>query len=197
MKGAQMSQLGTEAARRPKNTAMIAVAGLMILASSAVASPAMAAPAAKTLETFGPAEVTATADSATIILDDGEWGGVYIKSKSKSGKLLSQVDFSFTSTGAVSGGAPRFSLPIDTDGNGTVDGYAFIDAANCGGISGGETVVSTDAENCQAFFGSGSYANWDALAAANPTYRMAPGSIPFVIADGGVGTYRVEDIVLR
>jgi hypothetical protein len=33
--------------------------------------------------------------------------------------------------------------------------------------------------------------------AANPTFRVQPGGIPFIVADGTVGTYVVTDIVLR
>ena len=119
------------------------------------------------------------------------------KARGLTSKPLVAVDFSFTSTGTVTGGAPRFSLPIDTDGKPKTDnGYAFIDAANCGGVSGVETVVSTESASCPVFFGSGSWANWDAFVAANPTYRIGH-AIPFVIADGAEGTYQVNDIVLR
>jgi hypothetical protein len=120
--------------------------------------------------------------------------------------MLAEVDFSFVSTGDVTGGAPRFSIPIDDKAipgptdffDGTDVAYAFLDAANCGGVSDVETLVSTDAANCMVFLNSGgSWANWDAFAEANPTFRIAPGYIPFVIADGALGTYEVEDIALR
>jgi hypothetical protein len=169
-------------------------ASVVLLAVAAL--PAQAAPAPKPLKTFGTGVVTATADSATIVNDVGEYGGVYLQSKSKSSKLLGQVDFEFRSTGDVGGGAPRFSLPIDVDANGTTDGYAFMDAANCGGVSGGTTLVSPQAGICPVFYGADTYANWDAFAAANPTYRIAPGSIPFIIADV-TGSFAIDHIVLR
>jgi len=159
------------------------------------ASVAQAAPSQK-LKTFGTGEVTLTGTDATIVNTAGEYGGVYIQANSQRNTSISDVDFSFTSTGDVGGGAPRFSIPIDDPTvNGSVNGYAFMDAANCGGISDESTLVSTDAATCAVFFGAGSYANWDAFATANPTFRTSPGSVAFVIADVP-GDYAVTGIVL-
>jgi hypothetical protein len=174
----------------------LAVAALAIAVTATVAVAGKA-----TLQTFGTGDVTLTgADSATIVNDSGEYGGVYIKSKSSSAKLADVV-FQFTSQGDVTGGAPRFSLPIDdpaTTGKGAgLDGYAFMDAANCGGVSGGFTLVSTQNPACAVFYGNGSWANWAAFAAANPTLHIASGYTPFIIADGAAGSYNVTDIVLR
>jgi hypothetical protein len=175
---------------------------LMLAAVAAIGFGSVAASAsANKLQTFGTGTVTITGvDSATIVLTSSDqFGGVYIKSKSQSAKPLQAVHFSFVSTGDVTGGAPRFSIPIDTDGvGGTVEGYAFLDAAGCGGTSGVATEVSTSLSNCHVNFASvADYDNWAAFADANPTYRIAPGAIPFIISDGSVGSYAVEDIDLR
>lgn len=164
------------------------------LTVSAVA--AQAAPGS--LKTFGTGDVTVTSpDSATIVNDAGEYGGVYLQSRSTSGKSLSSATFSFVSTGDAAGGAPRFSIPIDTDGNGsTDDGYAFLDVLGCGGTSGQTTTVSTSSASCHVNFAGVDYANWAAFAAANPSYRVAPGQIPFIIADQA-GHYAVSSITLR
>jgi len=45
--------------------------------------------------------------------------------------------------------------------------------------------------------GTESFANWAAFAADHPTYKIASGTTPFIIADGELGTYGVSDIVLR
>lgn len=173
--------------------------GLMVAAVAAVGFGSVTASASPTkLITFGTGAVTIGDDgtSATIVNGDGQYGGVYINSKSKSHKLLSEVDFSFVSTADVGGGAPRFSLPINTEGGSSVAGYAFLDAAGCGGASGGTTLVSTSASNCHVNFLSVDYANWAAVADAFPTARIAPGAIPFIIADVP-GSYAVNSIDLR
>lgn len=144
------------------------------------------------LQTFGTGTVTVTsADSATIVNGAGEYGGVYINSRSQSAKPLNAVHFSFDSTGDSTGGAPRFSIPID-DGTAVLK-YAFIGILNCGFSTG---TVSTDSANCMVNFNSVDYANWDAFASLNPTFRIAPGQIPFIIADEP-GNYAVSNIDLR
>jgi hypothetical protein len=166
--------------------AAVAVIGLGSVAASAAATQ---------LQTFGTGTVTITgADSATILNATGQYGGVFINSRSQSGKALSAISFSFVSTGDVSGGAPRFSIPIDTDGIGSTDnGYAFLDVLGCGYTKG---TVSTTLSNCHVNFNSVDYTNWDTFAALNPTYRLAPGFIPFIIADEP-GSYAVNSIDLR
>lgn len=159
---------------------------------------AAAAPVPKPLNTFGTGVVTATADSATIVNGPGDFGGVYLTSKSTSSKALTAVVFAFQNDGGdVGGGSPRFSLPIDTDGKAnTNDGYAFIDVAGCGGVSGDTTWVSTQNPACHVNFQSVDYANWGAFAAANPTYKTGQGYIPFIIADTA-GSFAIDSIVLR
>ena len=165
---------------------------LMVAAVAAIGFGGVAVSAsANKLQTFGTGEVTASYDSATIVNGAGEYGGVYIKSRGQSAKPLNAVHFSFDSTGDSTGGAPRFSIPID-DGTGVLK-YAFIGVLNCGYASG---TVSTDLSNCMVNFNSVDYANWDAFASANPTFRIAPGQIPFIIADEP-GNYAVSNIDLR
>jgi len=175
--------------------------GLMVAAVAAIGFGSPASAAATTLQTFGTGVTILTPDSASIALTDGlQSGGVFINSKSLSGKPLSEVVVSFVSTGDVAGGAPRFSIPIDTDGVGsTNNGYAFLDALGCNSLatSGTMVTVSTALENCHVNFAFVDYANWRAFAAANPTYRIGPGFIPFIIADGTAGTYKVSSIDLR
>jgi len=120
-------------------------------------------------------------------------GGVYVQGKSLNEKRLNTVSFGFTSKDAVTGGAPRFSMPINDGGNG---GYAFMDAANCGGATGGTTLVSTTNPSCKVYYGSGVYANWAAFAQQNPTYKIGS-NIPFIIADGSAGHYVLTGIDLH
>ena len=173
--------------------------GLAIAAVAAIGFGSVVASASPNkLHAFGTGTVTITGvDSATIVNDAGEYGGVYINAKNHGNKPLNAVSFSFVSTGDVAGGAPRFSIPIDTGGGrGSVEGYAFLDAAGCGGASNVATTVSTDSLTCAVNFNSVDYANWDTFAAANPTYRIAAGAIPFIISDQP-GSYAVNSIDLR
>ena len=173
----------------------IALVGVLAISGTALAAPP--------LQTFGPGDVTVTSrTSATIVNDADEYGGVYITARSLGNKLVGDVMVSYVSTGDVTGGAPRINLPIDTNGDKKMDIYATLDAANCGGVSGETTVVSTENSNCYVYFlGSGeAFPNWDAFVAAHPTYRIASkgdGSIPFIIADIGPGTYMIEQIDIQ
>lgn len=183
-----------------KKLSAVALLALLLLT---VASVGGAAPGPK-LQTFGTGDVTVGTvggASATIVNEVGEFGGVFLSSKSQGSKPLNKVVFAFTSRGDVAGGAPRFSIGIDTDGNPqTSNGFAFLDAAGCGATVGDNptnvaTLVSTQNPACAVNF-NGDYANWDAFAAANPTYKTNSGGTPFIIADQP-GTYFVTDIVLR
>lgn len=164
----------------------------MALMGVLVATAAMAAPSLN-FKSFGTGDVVQDpAGTWTITNDTDEYGGVYISGKNAKNQLISLVDFSFTSSGAVAGGAPRFSLPISIDGKGGADFYAFMDVNGCSGAA----LVSTDSPTCTVYAGSETFANWDAFAAAHPTYRTAPNAVPFVIADVA-GTYVVSGITLR
>jgi hypothetical protein len=153
---------------------------LALAAVMAIAGTAVAAPHAR-LKTFGTGDVNLTASGATIDNGSGQYGGVYLASRGRSAKPIAAVHFSFDYSGSIAGGAPRFSIPLDTNRNGRLDGYAFLDANNCG-LTG---TVSTDAPNCAVFlnFGGLSFSSWDAMVAAHPTWRLAPGKVPFIIAD--------------
>lgn len=170
--------------------------GLGAVCVLALAGGAAAGP--KKLRTFGTGEASPTsARSGTITNDAGEYAGFYVRGyRSQTGKRLSRVVFSFVSTGDVAGGAPRFSIPIDEDGDGAWESYAFLDAFNCGASGSDDVVtVSTRADDCAVFYGAGVHANWDAFAAAHPSYRIAD-AIPFIISDQP-GTYVVSDIWMK
>ena len=177
-----------------------AFAALTLLASAAVAAPGE-------LRTFGTGEVTLEGNDATIVIDTGEFGGVFQRGRGQGGDALDDVVFSFTSSGDVAGGSPRFSIPIDTDDPGNaVNAFAFIDAAGCGATVGDNptniaTLVSTTSTSCSVNFDGDDFANWDAFAEANPDYTIALGQVPFIIADTvpptfTTGTYQVTNIVL-
>jgi len=179
------------------------------LAVSALVLPAAAFAGKGTLvKTFGSGEVTVSGGSATIkthtVIDPVtdlpgfEYGGVYSKDGPKKAQL-DQVTFKFTTDGHVQGGAPRWSIPIDTNKDQRVDGYAFLDAAGCGASVGTNkakvvTVVSTDNPNCKVVFGDRQYDNWAKFAAENTNYRVAKKNIPFIIVDVAAGEFHVYDL---
>jgi hypothetical protein len=116
------------------------------------------------------------------------YAGVYYAQSSLSGKALATVSASFTyaaSAGTTaSGGSPRISIPIDTNGDGTTtENYAFVDTLGCndGSVNNG-TLSLSDLTCTVAYGGGGSWVNWAAFAAANPTWRVS-NSLPFVIVD--------------
>jgi hypothetical protein len=129
--------------------------------------------------------------------DPREYGLVITKSNNSrlgKGKLSSrpigETDFSFVSSGTVTGGAPRFSIPIDTNGDGAEDGFAFLDVNGCNGA----TLVSTESATCMVFFNTEVFPDWDAFVAAHPTYRVI--GYPFIIADQP-GNYAITNIDVK
>jgi hypothetical protein len=165
----------------------------LLLALGIVLATAGTATAASKFRAFGTGDVTLLGTGARLVNDAGEYSGVYLRARA-SAKWVKAVHMSFDYTGSVAGGAPRFSIPLDTNRDRVVDGYAFLDALNCGDTG----TVSTDDPDCKVFlnFSSEWFANWDALVAAHPRWRIPPRSIPFVIADQP-GDYRVTNIDLR
>ena len=147
---------------------------------------------------------TLNEDGATLNTIDGDlnpnnnYAGVYIQNTNLDSRLLSHVhNLSFTYDGSVAtGGSPRFSIPIDEDGDGTTEAYAFVDTLGCndGSPSSGTLDVIRDS-TCLVAYGSTVYANWDAFASANPTYRIASDALTFVIVDQP-GLFDISDVRL-
>lgn len=170
---------------------------LLALVLTAVAMPMTASAVGGKLKCFSGTPATCTiersSNAGTLDTRAGGYAGVYLSNgKSLNGAPLASVDFTFNyycsnyppadTTDCVNGGSPRWSIPIDENGDGEYDGYAFIDAAGCGQMGQLTGVVSTEDTTCQVTYKAGTYANWDAFAAANPTYTIAK-ALPFVIAD--------------
>ena len=127
--------------------------------------------------------------SATLNTAGGGDAGVYYASSNISGDSIGTVtglSFTYTcasATNCVTGGSPRMSIPIDTntDSTGSTEGYAFIDANNCGMTA---LLTGTVTQACPVFFGATLYTNWAAFVAAHSDYRIGnDDAIPFVIAD--------------
>jgi hypothetical protein len=173
------------------------ILGIAVLVAGALTTVALAGNGGN-LKTFGDGDVTIQGNKAAIVVLPGQDAGVYKKAGSKP---VSKVRFHMVSYGDVQGGAPRFSIALDTDGNTkTTESYAFLDAANCGAAVGDnpsftETIVDTAAANCKVFINTGGeFANWAALVAAHPGWHTSKDA-SFVIADVP-GDYHIKDVSL-
>src|SRR5262245_3660885 len=61
-----------------------------------------------------------------------QYSGVYLQNSNLDGKKLKSVNqLAFDYTGTPTNGSPRISLPLDTNGDGATDVYAFISAFWC------------------------------------------------------------------
>lgn len=136
------------------------------------------------------------------------YAGFYGKTNLIKGKLLrkvSELDFSYAG-GAPSGGAPRFSIPIDectagvpvlditttdvaplctTDGK--TDGYAFADVTDASGCNDGDGFVGVlngeDDTSCNWYYKTEAFTSWTDFETKHPEYRIATDAVPFVIVD--------------
>jgi hypothetical protein len=152
-------------------------------------------------ETVYGGQCTLTADGAVLNNTDGDldgsYSGVYLQQTNLGGKTLSAVNqlaFSFTSSD-VSGGSPRVSLPIDTNSDGQWDDFAFMDAMGCNDGAGTVDIINDPTCLISFAYATGSYENWAAFAAANPSYRIADDTPAFVIADQP-GSYTISNVRL-
>jgi len=125
---------------------------------------------------------------------NGSYSGVYILDSSQlNGKTIGSVtQLSFSYTGTATAGSPRFSLPIDTNGDSVTDFYAFVGAFYCN--DGAGLVDAINDSTCTIFAGSESFANWAAMVAAHPAWTITD-DYPFVIADDA-GIWTVSNVKL-
>lgn len=176
---------------------------LALVASLAIASTAMAAPTKLRAQSGGGGVATILSNTSARLEVTALNDYALVYTPSTSSKVLADVDMGFVleSGSAITGGSPRITIPIDTDGNGKWDDFASIDANACGvtydanNLTVADLLVSTTSPNCVVSLnygsGAGTYANWDALIADQPTWRIAKGQQSFIIAD-----YPVTDALL-
>jgi hypothetical protein len=141
--------------------------------------------------------------SATLNNNDGDanpfnnYSGVYIVNTTLSGASLgdvTQLSFHYSGDDATAG-SPRFSIPVDTTGDGLADGYIFISAFYCN--NGAGLVDAIDDPTCQIFtnFSAESFDNWADLVATHSDWSVATDALPFVIADDP-GIWTVNNVKL-
>ena len=145
-------------------------------------------------------DCTLITGGATLDATDGDENpnnqaaGVFYQVSGLSGKPLAEVNTAnvrFTyAAGAgttASGGSPRVSIPIDADGNGSFDAFAFADTLGCNDGNANSGTFMLGSATCHISYGADApefpgYANWAAFAAAHPTGKVS-NDLPFVIAD--------------
>jgi hypothetical protein len=124
---------------------------------------------------------------------DGSYAGVYTNDRSIYGQPLSSINtlsFRFTGDPALAG-SPRFSVPIDTNGDGDTDVWAYISAFYC---NDGRGNVSPKNAGCTIFTSDGGqYQGVAALVAAYPGATIANDEYVFVISDEP-GTWTVSHV---
>ena len=117
---------------------------------------------------------------------NGSYAGVTPASNFIAGRLLANVanlNFSYAG-GPHVGGAPRLSIPIDEDNNGSWDAFAFMDAPGCN--DGDEFVGRLEGRpdnTCLVNYKGVDYPNWTAFRTAHSTFRIARNAVTFIIID--------------
>ncbi len=120
------------------------------------------------------------------------YAGVYTNSSNMYGQLIGAVSkLSFSYTGEATAGSPRFSIPVDTDGNGTTDQWAFISAYYCN--DGAGLVDAINDSTCTIYVGTESFNNWNEMVTAHPTWKIGTDQYVFLIADDP-GTWTVNNV---
>ena len=142
-------------------------------------------------------------DGATLYTIDNDgnpynnYAGVYVPSN-LGGRVISDVNklsFSYDGTGAA-GGSPRISLPIDENGDGAMEGYAYIDTIGCNdGDANSGTLDAINDATCTIWYNNVSYDNWSAFVSANPSYRIASNATTFIIVDAE-GDFDITNVQL-
>lgn len=176
----------------------------LMLVLVALAIPATASSASEKLHTLGTGDVTIDNGAVLLANDPGEYSGVYIRSWLREGgfKSLSEITTaSFKVEGYVGAGSPRISLPLDVDGNGTTDGWAYLSAFYCAGVDGvgvDTADFTSSPASCTIYTsldGVG-YAGLAGLQAAYPTARVARNNATFVILDE-TGSSTISDLQIE
>jgi hypothetical protein len=188
---------------------LILGAGAAVLGLVTLAPAAQSATSLKCFGTESGSTCTPLKNGAfTLSNDAGEYSGVYVPDSGLNGKLYSSISkLQFNYSGDISGGSPRFTLPIlAADGR---DGWVFIDAASCN-VADNSTSPSTGLvsplvdPSCAVsgyLFNADSttegfyYTSWNAFMAGVGSGARFFSNNPFVIADQA-GTVTVSNIQL-
>jgi hypothetical protein len=185
-------------------TAVLAAAGVLLgmTAASAGAAGNSTAPGQNKIQCFQGSNTVLDPQSGTCTLlsngakgkasldltsgdPDGDYAGVFTNDSNLYGAPLgsvTQAGYQYSGPFAPQPGNLSYNIPIDTDGNGTTDAYAFVDAFYCPGTNGNVDIVNDP--NCGIYLGGVVfYPNWAALVAAFPAGKVATDNFVFVVAE--------------
>ncbi len=190
------------------HTALLGILAALPLSLAGATIPAQAANGGNQLVCFD-GESEGAGNGTCRLIDNGaaldnpaagDYSGVYVRKDGLQGKSLGAVtQLSFKYTRTVAGGAPRLSLAIDEDGNGSYEFFAFADPNGCSGGADGTKANLVDVINdptCLITTNNGSsYPNYAAFVAANKDAKYATDQVSFVISDQP-GRYRVVQVKL-
>jgi hypothetical protein len=131
---------------------------------------------------------------------DGDYAGVYYQESSIHGAALGdvkQLGFHYTANDSALGpGNLSLNIPIDEDGDGVTEQYAFIDVFYCPGTDG--VVDALHDEECGIWYDGVQYENWDAFVDEYPDALIATDNFAFVIAERtpteNAASYRVNAV---
>ena len=178
--------------------------------------PPATAPGHNKLKCFdGPSEGTEFGGTCTIVgrgamgpavLDvsstdpQGDYAGVYYAESSIFGAALGDIDrlgFHYVATDdAIAPGNLSLNIPIDENGDGVTEQYAFIDVFYCPGSDG--VVDAIEDDECGIWYAGVQYSNWDAFVDAFPDALVATDNFAFVIAErtptDNAASYRVNAV---
>jgi len=112
------------------------------------------------------------------------YSGVYVLNSTVYNSPLSGIkQLSFSYSGAATAGSPRFSIPVDTNNDGTSDGYIFVSAYYCNDGAGLVDAINDPTCTIYTNFSSESFDNWADLVATHSDWRIANDAYAFIIAD--------------
>jgi hypothetical protein len=113
------------------------------------------------------------------------YSGVYVEASTVYNSLLSDItQLSFNYSGDLAtAGSPRLSIPVDTNNDGTTDGYLFVSAYYCNDGEGTVDVINDPSCTIYTNFSGESWDSWADLLVDYPDWSIANDAYTFIIAD--------------
>lgn len=180
-------------------TAIVGViSALLITAAMATAAGQPAAPGQNPITCFGSCTQLSKTSARIDTTGTNGGGGVYLVNYNNSfyNVRLSQVaKLQNNVTGDTLGIDPRWSIPIDENGDQVTEAFAFVSFADCNNGAGLVDVINDT--TCTVYYKGVAYPNWYTFSHTDGTnYRISFGDYAFIIADlsGAPGVWTVSNV---